>query len=107
MGATLSLCATRYAIPLDYLLLALAILGEARAGSKERVELTLYVPMREGHEVSMVGLFADWRDIAIATPQAHSTVLGLAVQVADVLRQRRWSVFNALRKPERTVCNFM
>merc|ERR1719499_2324434 len=55
----------------------------------------------------MVGLFADWRDIAVAVPKAGATTLGVVVQVADILRQRRWSVYNALRKPERTVCNFM
>merc|ERR1719401_1274047 len=55
----------------------------------------------------MVGLFADWRDLAVAAPRDHATVLGIAVQVADILRQRRWSVYNALRKPERTVVNFM
>lgn len=103
----LNLCAMRYSIPLDYLLLVLVILGIARASGEERVELTLYVPMRDGHEVSMVGLFADWRDIVVAVPREHATVLGVAVEVADVLRQRRWSVYNALRKSERTVCNFM
>eukprot|EP00928_Gymnodinium_smaydae_P024723 TRINITY_DN19924_c0_g2_i1.p1 TRINITY_DN19924_c0_g2~~TRINITY_DN19924_c0_g2_i1.p1 ORF type:complete len:1439 (-),score=217.03 TRINITY_DN19924_c0_g2_i1:231-4340(-) len=103
----LSLCASRYAIPFDYLLLSAIILAVARAGGDEKVEMTLYVPMRDGHEASVVGLFADWRDIAVAVPCAHATVLGVAVQVADILRQRRWAVYNALRKPERTVVNFM
>lgn len=105
--ATLTLSAVHFGLPLDYLLLALCALGTARASASERVEFTLYVPMRDGHEASMVGLFADWRDIAVAVPLDSATVLGVAVQVADILRQRRWTVYNALRKPERTVVNFM
>mmetsp|Transcript_115258 Transcript_115258/g.209817 ORF Transcript_115258/g.209817 Transcript_115258/m.209817 type:complete len:174 (+) Transcript_115258:3-524(+) len=71
------------------------------------VEMTLYVPMRDGSdEAAMVGLFADWRDISVRTAWDEATVLGVVLQVADILRLRRWSVFNALRKPERTVVNF-
>lgn len=102
----LKLSSSRYVIPLDYLFLVLLAIAQARAGCQERVEMTLYVPMRDGHEVSMVGLFADWRDVTIGISRASATVLGVAVEVADMLRHRRWSVFNALRKPERTVVNF-
>lgn len=84
----LSLAATRYALPLDYLLLALAIIGIARCSREERVEMTLYVPMRDGHEASMVGLFADWRDITVAAPFEHATVLGTAVQAARASRHK-------------------
>ncbi|CAE8617061.1 unnamed protein product [Polarella glacialis] len=103
----LAMCSTRYAIPLDYLLLSLTVLGVARASNQETVEMTLYVPMRDGQEVSMVGLFADWRDITVSVPREHATVLGVTLQITDLLRQRRWAVFDALRKPDRTVVNFM
>eukprot|EP00931_Biecheleriopsis_adriatica_P053282 TRINITY_DN31168_c0_g1_i1.p1 TRINITY_DN31168_c0_g1~~TRINITY_DN31168_c0_g1_i1.p1 ORF type:complete len:1478 (+),score=278.08 TRINITY_DN31168_c0_g1_i1:51-4484(+) len=103
----LSLCSTRYAIPIDYLLLALAVLGTARAGELEQVEMTLYVPSRDGQEVTMVGLFADWRDITVAVPRAQATVLGVVLEVAGILRRRRWQVYDAVRKPDRTIVNFM
>ncbi len=39
------------------------VCGLARAGSQAFVDLTLYVPMRDGvSESNMVGLFADWRE---------------------------------------------
>merc|ERR1719171_1629266 len=53
----------------------------------------------------MVGLFSDWRDVTVSTDYELATVLGVAVQVAFMIRQRHWSVFNCLRKPERTVVN--
>ena len=44
----------------------------------------------------MVGLFADWRDVSVAAPW-DGTVLQLLLEVYDVLRLRRWKVFNPLR----------
>ncbi|CAE8635336.1 unnamed protein product [Polarella glacialis] len=104
--AVLKLVSARYTLPLDYLLLALVIISCARASDIEVIEMTLYVPMRDGFEAGMIGLFADWRDIAVSTAKLDSSVLGVVLEVADVLRLRRWSVFNALRKSERTVVNF-
>jgi len=105
-ATVLSWAAARYALPMDYLLLALVVVAIARASALETVELTMYVPMRDGFEAAAVGLFADWRDVAVATASADATLIGVVLQVADLLRLRRWSVFNALRKPERTVVNF-
>ncbi|CAE7588482.1 unnamed protein product [Symbiodinium sp. KB8] len=68
--------------------------------------MTLYVPMRDGLEAGMVGLFADWRDICVPTHLEDATILGVLLDVADILRLRRWSVFDAVRKGERTVVNF-
>lgn len=104
--STLQSASARYEVPFDYLLLGLIVVSVARAGSEEGVEMTLYVPMRDGLEVSAVGMFADWRDIIVSTPKVCGTVLGTVIQVADIIRNRRWSVFSALRKPERTFVNF-
>jgi len=96
----------RYHLPMDGLMLSLVTVAMARAGARELVELTLYANMREGQDASLIGLFSDWRDVAVATPRGHATVLGVALQVADILRHRRWTVFNPVRKAERTVVNF-
>ena len=44
----------------------------------------------------MVGLFTDWRDLTISTPSELS-LLALLLQLADLLRLRRWKIFNPLR----------
>jgi len=98
--------ALSYAIPTNYVLLALAVISIARAGGEELVEMTLYVPMRDGFETGLVGLFADWRDIAILVSREDATIIGVILQLADTLRLRNWSVFNPLRRPERTIVNF-
>ncbi|CAK9093705.1 unnamed protein product [Durusdinium trenchii] len=103
--AVLKAIAGRYSIPMNYLLLAIVIAAKARASHEMEVDLTLYVPMRDGMEAGMVGLFADWRDVSVAAPW-DGTVLQLLLEVYDVLRLRRWKVFNPLRKAERTVVNF-
>merc|ERR1719161_764891 len=102
----LQLASAQFDVPFDYLLLGLTVVSVARAGGEECVDMTLYVPMRDGLEVTAVGLFADWRDIVVSTPKVHATILGTIIQVADILRNRRWTVFSALRKPERTFVNF-
>lgn len=52
-----------------------------------------------------VGLFADWRDISFNVDFQLATTLGTVLQVSHKILHRQWSVFNALRKPERTVVN--
>ena len=56
-------------------------------------------------ETMAIGLFADWRDITLRLDFELGTVLGTVLQVAHKIQHRQWSVFNALRKPERTVVN--
>ncbi|CAL1136463.1 unnamed protein product [Cladocopium goreaui] len=104
--AVLKAVAQKYLIPVNYLLLAIVIAANARASRIDAVEMTLYVPMRDGPESSMVGLFADWRDIRVPTPEVDCTLLGVLWEVSDILRLRKWRVFNALRKADRTVVNF-
>merc|ERR1719491_774601 len=79
----------------------------ARAGDAEAVEMSLYAPMRDGPEAFMVGLFADWREIRVAASREYATVLGMVVEVADIVRNRKWACFNALKKPDCTIVNFM
>ncbi|CAJ1358579.1 unnamed protein product [Effrenium voratum] len=98
--------ASNYQVPLNYLLLAIVTAAQARASHAQAVEMTLYVPMRDGIESGMVGLFADWRDITVSTDFEDATILGVILEVADILRLRRWTVFDAVRKAERTVVNF-
>eukprot|EP00747_Dinoflagellata_sp_TGD_P062488 gnl/TRDRNA2_/TRDRNA2_153035_c0_seq1.p1 gnl/TRDRNA2_/TRDRNA2_153035_c0~~gnl/TRDRNA2_/TRDRNA2_153035_c0_seq1.p1 ORF type:complete len:381 (-),score=57.60 gnl/TRDRNA2_/TRDRNA2_153035_c0_seq1:27-1082(-) len=96
-----------YGAPLDALLLAISVSAIARAGGKNEVQLSLYVPMRDGPaEAGLVGLFSDWRDIVICTETATATVIGVVLEVAHVLRTRRWAVFNAINKPDVTMVNF-
>eukprot|EP00930_Biecheleria_cincta_P061276 TRINITY_DN46852_c0_g1_i1.p1 TRINITY_DN46852_c0_g1~~TRINITY_DN46852_c0_g1_i1.p1 ORF type:complete len:916 (+),score=127.99 TRINITY_DN46852_c0_g1_i1:342-2750(+) len=106
MTAALMCAAAKYHVPFDITLLALLMCAIARADRTEVVEWTLYVPMRDGMtEASMVGLFADWRDLSMNVDFELATVLGSVLQLSHTIQHRRWSVFNALRKPERTVVN--
>jgi len=96
-----------YGAPLDALMLALSAVAIARAGSLDVVPMTLYVPQRDGPgEAGLVGLFADWRNIAVQTDRDTATVIGVVLDVAYTLRTRRWAVFNAISKPEATMVNF-
>jgi len=105
--SALKIVARMYGAPLDALLLALSVVGIARASDLDTVELTLYVPLRDSPgEASSVGLFADWRDVTIRVDKTTGTVLGVVLDVAHLLRNRQWGVYNAIRKPEATVVNF-
>lgn len=100
------LAAANHHVPFDITLMAMTMCAVAHADNSEMVEWTLYVPMRDGmSEGSMIGLFADWRDIALNVDFELATVLGCALQLNHIIQHRQWSVFNALRKPERTVVN--
>ena len=99
--------AVRFGAPMDNLLLALIAIGILRADRRTSMELTLYVPMRDGPgEGGLVGLFADWRSIGVRADAATSTVLGVVLAVARTLRLRQWQVFNALTKAETIMVNF-
>lgn len=98
--------AENHRLPLDTTLLTLVACAMACADRADQLEFTVFVPMRDGlSEVSMVGLFSDWRDLAIGVDFELSTVLGTALQLNDTIQNRRWKVYNALRKPERFVVN--
>eukprot|EP00972_Heterocapsa_arctica_P014539 2140117-Heterocapsa_arctica.AAC.1 len=60
--------------------------------------------MRDGaSEGMMVGLFADWRHLAVGIDLELATVLGTMLQLTHTIQHRQWKPFNALRKPESTV----
>lgn len=108
-GAVFALkrAAMQFGAPLDALLLALSGAAIMRAGGQDVVDLTLYTPMRDGPgESGLVGLLADWRDLAIHADIATGTVLGVVLETARAVRMRDWAVFNALRKPEAIMVNF-
>merc|ERR1712150_323483 len=105
--ASLRSVAAAYGTPFDALLLTLAAAALARASGLDAVDLTLYVPVRDAPgEAGLVGLYADWRNITVQTDVPTATVLGVALEVAHILRARRWAVFNAIRKPETMMVNF-
>jgi len=104
---TLRWASDAYSSPLDALLLALILISVARSTGKSSVELTLYVPLRDGPgEASNTGLFADWRVLTINVDKDSATVLGVVLQVAHKLRMRQWGVYNVLKKPEASMVNF-
>jgi len=104
--AALSMAASRYLVPIDVLLLGLVVCSLAVTDKADMVDFTLYTPMRDGpSEAMMIGLFADWRDLAVMVDIELSTVLGTMMQVLHAVQSRHWTPFNALRKPERTIMN--
>eukprot|EP00747_Dinoflagellata_sp_TGD_P015016 gnl/TRDRNA2_/TRDRNA2_123933_c3_seq1.p1 gnl/TRDRNA2_/TRDRNA2_123933_c3~~gnl/TRDRNA2_/TRDRNA2_123933_c3_seq1.p1 ORF type:complete len:331 (-),score=32.32 gnl/TRDRNA2_/TRDRNA2_123933_c3_seq1:41-919(-) len=121
-------CARRYGVPIDVVLfsLVLAAMFRATATKSERwfdakkatssddgpathfsLPLTLYSPMRDGDlNEAMVGLFSDWRDVTVSCG-GHTTVLGLCLEVAEVIRSRRWTVFDPVQNSERILVNML
>eukprot|EP00927_Polykrikos_kofoidii_P047935 TRINITY_DN42208_c0_g1_i1.p1 TRINITY_DN42208_c0_g1~~TRINITY_DN42208_c0_g1_i1.p1 ORF type:complete len:1725 (-),score=269.31 TRINITY_DN42208_c0_g1_i1:214-4689(-) len=97
-----------YRVPLDVTLFSLVSCAMARTEEVDILEYTLYTPMRDGASEAMsVGLFSDWRDISISLDFKLSTVLGTILQTAYKVQNRQWTVYNALRKPERCVVNIL
>eukprot|EP00928_Gymnodinium_smaydae_P021165 TRINITY_DN18239_c0_g5_i1.p1 TRINITY_DN18239_c0_g5~~TRINITY_DN18239_c0_g5_i1.p1 ORF type:complete len:1675 (-),score=293.08 TRINITY_DN18239_c0_g5_i1:142-5031(-) len=98
--------ASRYRVPLDTALLGMVTCALARADGVDTMEFTLYAPMRDGPEDAMgVGLFSDWRDLALTVDFDLATTLGVILQASHKIAHRQWSVFNALRKPDRKIVN--
>lgn len=96
----------RYRVPLDVGLLGLVACAMARADATESLDFTLYAPQRDGAAESMlVGLFSDWRDLALSINFELATVLGTLLQVSHKIQHRLWTNYNALRKPEAMVIN--
>lgn len=74
--------------------------------TNDLVEMTLYAPMRDGAaETTMIGLFSDWRDVAFGVDKELGTVIGTFLQIDYMVQHRKWTPFNAIRKPERTIVN--
>eukprot|EP00929_Paragymnodinium_shiwhaense_P029956 TRINITY_DN17063_c0_g1_i1.p1 TRINITY_DN17063_c0_g1~~TRINITY_DN17063_c0_g1_i1.p1 ORF type:complete len:1678 (+),score=343.86 TRINITY_DN17063_c0_g1_i1:108-5141(+) len=106
MIAILNKVTVHYRVPLDVALLGIVACAKARADKSDFVDLTLYVPMRDGADQAMlVGLFSDWRDLYVSVDFDLATVLGTILQLTYKIQHRHWTPFNALRKPERTVVN--
>merc|ERR1712048_22117 len=106
MVVPLMRAAEHYSVPFDTTLLAMVACAMACVDKTESIELTLFAPMRDGPaEVTMIGLFSDWRDLVINVDFDLSTVLGIVLQLNYIIQNRKWTVYNALRKPDRTVVN--
>jgi len=104
--SALTRTAVHYRVPLDVVLLGVVVCAMARADESEFCDFTLYTPMRDGaSEAMLVGLFSDWRDLYASLDFDLATVLGTILQLYHKIQHRQWSVFNALRKDERTVIN--
>merc|ERR1712190_36275 len=54
----------------------------------------------------MVGLFSDWRDCTVPCA-ANTTVLGLCLTIADIIRHRRWKVFDPIQNSEHILVNIL
>ncbi|CAE7514114.1 unnamed protein product [Symbiodinium microadriaticum] len=69
--------------------------------------LTLYAPMRDGSlNDAMVGLFSDWRDVTIACSSSVS-LLGFCLDVADLIRFRRWAMFDPVQNSNNILVNIL
>jgi len=107
-GATSAVtrAAVHYRVPMDVVLLGIVVCAMARADHSDFCDFTLYAPMRDGAaEATAVGLFSDFRDLYASADFELATVLGTVLQLSHKIQHRQWTVFNALRKPERTVIN--
>lgn len=75
--------------------------------SSMALPLTLYAPMRDGHlNEAMAGLFSDWRDMVVPC-SSSSTILGTCMEVADTIRNRRWSVYDPFQNTEQILVNIL
>jgi len=96
----------KYGIPPEVLLLGIVACGVARAGRTESCDFTMYAPCRDGHaDQQGIGLFADWRDLTVNTPE-DCTIIGVIWDVHEKIRRREWTIFNCARKPDRAYVNF-
>ena len=105
----------KYSLPQDVLLLSLVVLAIFRASetagsntTKPRaLPLTLYTPMRDGdRNDAMIGLFSDWRDVTLSCGNS-TTVLGFCLNLAEMIRHRRWAIWDPLQNSERSLVNIL
>jgi hypothetical protein len=110
--AALRHCAKHYGIPFDVALLGLVLAAMFRASAADRrtlapLLLTLYAPMRDGDlNEAMVGLFSDWRDVDVPC-SCYNTLLGFCLDLADIIRYRRWNIFDPVQNLERLLINIL
>lgn len=52
-----------------------------------------------------IGKEPEGRNVGSCRAQELGTTLGTVLQLSHKIQQRQWTVFNALRKPERAVVN--
>jgi len=107
----------RFGVPFDIALLSIVLSATFRARTEVRrafggdldlsLPLTLYAPMRDSDlNDIMIGLFSDWRDMAVSCTE-HSTLLGFALDLADSVRQRRWTMFDPIQNSQRILVNIL
>jgi len=124
-------CSQNYGVPFDVVLLSVVLAAMFRAcvapvvspgapatssqavsvGSSSSIpaplQLTLYAPMRDGDlNEAMVGLFSDFRDVTVPCG-LPTTVLGFCLDLAAVIRHRRWTVFDPMQNSERILVNIL
>jgi len=116
--------ARSYGLPFEVTLLSLVLAAMFRASAADRarkasyrgkvgetdklsIPLTMYAPMRDGElNDAMVGLFSDWRDAHVAC-SSDATLLGLCLDVADLIRQRRWTIFDPIQNSRSVLVNIL
>ncbi|CAD7950187.1 unnamed protein product [Amoebophrya sp. A120] len=103
----LKLVSTVYGVPLEVVLVGLMMMAEARASRVEYLESTLYVPQRDSNrDNDAVGLFVDWRDLALQIPLESATFISVLLDLHQKIRNRDWQVFNPVTSHDRTLVNF-
>ena len=67
------------------------MVAEARTEEKEWALQTLYVPHRDGREDNeAVGMFVDYRDIAVQADWGGSSVIGMIHQLQEARKTPCW-----------------
>lgn len=122
-------CGKTYKIPFDVVLLGVVLAASFRAswlqqrtrhfykgGTDEEFErktqkmtmpLTFYAPMRDGDlNDTMVGLFSDWRDLTVPCSSLVG-LLGFCLDLADLIRHRRWTVFDPVNNAQNILVNIL
>jgi len=106
-GAALQSACNMLHIPSDVMLIVALACALARCDRLGVVRLTLTVPMRDGpSEGAMVGLFSDWRDLDVCTHELQ-TLLSVAQQTTDTVRERRWSRGRVAQTSQRLLVNLV
>jgi hypothetical protein len=95
-------------VPVDHQLLAFVLLTRARCHSSPApMHVVLYVPMRDGlGEVDCVGLFSDWRTFVVQFPE-NSTVFGAVMRIRDLVRRRKFQVYDPFTRSQDMLVNFL
>lgn len=99
----LKMLGKRYGTPLEVLIVALIMIGEARCSGSKFLEYVLYVPQRDSEgDQDSCGLFVDWRDVQMPVPK-EASVAGILLELAHKVRNRDWELYNPVTSHDRTV----